>query len=129
MRLIAVRSKNYEKAKILLSLIQEKVPDIKVHIFESTKDLLIDFQGYFNNSWILLIIMLDNSTELSELSTLREFSKELYIIVLTTDEKDETIRIAHTLRPHYVAPITTEPGNFIILLNGVLDAHNKKAIK
>jgi len=127
MKIIAVRSKNYKKSEILLSLIKEKVQDVKIHIFESTKNLLIDFQGYFENSWILLIIMLDNNIELSELTTLRGLSKELYIIVLTTDEKEETIRIAHTLKPHYVAPITTETGNFLIFLKNVIDTHSKKS--
>lgn len=53
----------------------------------------------------IAVLLASNGEELQRLQTLRGLLKELFVVLVIPDHKDDTIRLAHLLLPRFMSQV------------------------
>ena len=94
-----------ERAKTVL---QSSVSDGSIEVYRTINDLSLTLRGA--KDMAIVVLLVGNREDFLDLLAIRHLFRNIRIIVVVPDTEDETITMAHRLRPRYLTYID---GNFL----------------
>ncbi len=124
---VILYAKDQDALGTIRNAVAEVIPDAMIKAFETVEALGDGLRKPTYNCTVAVIVA-SGKEELREISSLQQFLWGLRTIVVLPDEDDETISLAHGLRPRFVSSYDDSFLRVIAVLNKMLEDHNSRSI-
>ncbi|MBM4348459.1 MAG: hypothetical protein FJ106_00985 [Deltaproteobacteria bacterium] len=88
----------------LKELVEGRIPEENLEVYRSLESLSQRFRQPFDDLGVA-VLMTGNYEELKNISSIRDLLRDLQIILVIPDQKEETVALAHQLRPRLLTYI------------------------
>ena len=105
----------------LQKLVEARIPGEKLEVYHSIDKLSQRFKQPFDDLGVA-VLMAANHEELMNIFSIRDLLRSLRIILVTPDQKEETVFLAHQLRPRLLTYINGDLSSITTVLARMLES-------
>ena len=99
--------------------VEAGIPEEKLEVYRSIDRLYQRFRQPFDDLGVA-VLMAGNHEELMNIFSIRDLLRDLQIILVIPDQKEETVALAHQLRPRLLTYIDGDLSMITIVLGKML---------
>jgi len=105
----------------LQKLVEARIPGEKLEVYHSIDKLSQRFKQPFDDLGVA-VLMAANHEELMNIFSIRDLLRGLRIILVIPDQKEETVALAHQLRPRLLTYINDDLSTITTVLAKMLES-------